>query len=276
MALKPEDYKEPACIFCTDFYQPDKPSVTPVPLQRILAKLDEDFGRNDYAAAERHLLYWIKEAGEGGDLRGLLSLENERMGLYRKLGRKEAAIGCAEAALELAEKTELTDSVTGATTDLNAATVFKAFGMAERAIPYYERARAIYERQLAPDDPRRGGLYNNMALALCDLGRYAEARNCYDAALSVMAKAEHGALEQAITQLNLCNLAEAEKGLLGAEDEIERRLDEAERLLETPSLPRNGYYAFVCEKCAPTFTYYGRFAYGSELEERAGRIYEGN
>lgn len=272
--LQPEDYKEPACIFCTDFYQPEKQSVTPVPLSRILAKLDEDLGRNDYAAAERHLAYWMKEAGEGGDLRGLLSLENERMGLYRKLGRKDAAIACAEAALELSERTELGDSVTGATTCLNAATVYKAFGMAETALPYYERARAIYETRLQADDPRLGGLYNNMALALCDLGRFAEARDCYEKALAVMEQAPNGELEQAITQLNLCDLAAAERGLLEAEDEIERRLDAAEKLLETETLPRGGYYAFVCEKCAPTFTYYGRFAYASELEERARSIYE--
>lgn len=271
--LHPEDYKEPACPFCTDFYQPEQGRGEPVPLRRILDKLDADLGRNDYAAAERHLLYWLREAGENGDLRGMLSLENERMGLYRKLGRREDALACAKAALELVEKTDLTGSVTSATTQLNAATVYKAFGMSAQAIPLYAQARAVYEAQLAPDDARLGGLYNNMALALCDLGRYAEARDCYEKALTVMKTAPNGELEQAITQLNLCNLAEAERGLLEAEDEIERRLDAAETLLETPTLPRNGYYAFVCEKCAPTFTYYGRFACGAELEERAKEIY---
>ena len=274
--LQPEDYKEPACVFCTDFYTPDMPSVTPIPLRRVLAKLDADLGKNDYAAAERHLNYWMQEAGQNGDLRGALSLENERMGLMRKLGRKDDALRSAEAALELVRRTELENSVTGATTDLNAATVYKAFGMAEKGLPYYERAQRVYEAQLAPDDPRLGGLYNNMALALCDLGRYAEARALYEKALAVMAHAENGALEQAITQLNLANLAEAERGLLDAEEEIERRLDAAERLLETPALPRNGYYAFVCEKCGPTFTYYGRFAYGGELAERAREIYARN
>lgn len=272
--LQPEDYKEPACVFCTDFYQPEKQSVTPVPLRRILDKLDAHLGRNDYDAAERHLAYWLREAGENGDRRGLLSLENERMGLYRKLDRKTEAIACAKAALSLAEQTGLDASVTGATTFLNAATVFKAFGQADKALPYYERARAIYEEKLAPEDARLGGLYNNMALALCDLSRYSEARECYEKALSVMEHAENGALERAITELNLCNLAEAELGLLDAEDEIERRLDTAEKLLETETLPRNGYYAFVIEKCAPTFRYYGRFVYAAELEERAKEIYE--
>ena len=30
-----------------------------------------------------------------------------------------------------------------------------------------------------------------------------------------------------------------------------------------------GYYAFVCEKCAPTFEYYGYFLAAQDLNERA-------
>ena len=265
--LQPEDYKEPACIFCTDFYQPDQQSVTPIPLPRVIAKLDAHLGRNDYEAAERHLAYWLREAGQNGDLRGGLSLENERMGLYRKLGRREAALESAKAALELLRLTGMEDTVTAGTTWLNTATVYKAFGMAEQALPFYRKAEECYAAKLAEDDPKRGGLYNNMALALVDLKRYDEAEAYYQKALSVMQRAPHGALEQAITWLNLANLYEAQRGLLEAETQIEQALDIAERLLEDPTLPRNGYYAFVCEKCAPTFTYYGRFACGAELAE---------
>ena len=59
-----------------------------------------------------------------------------------------------------------------------------------------------------------------------------------------------------------------------AEAKINQYLDKAADLLDTPSLPRNGYYAFVCEKCAPTFDYYGFFLYANDLKERAREIYE--
>ena len=36
---------------------------------------------------------------------------------------------------------------------------------------------------------------------------------------------------------------------------------------------RIGYYAFVCEKCAPTFDHYGYFLAAEELKETAERIY---
>ena len=62
---------------------------------------------------------------------------------------------------------------------------------------------------------------------------------------------EHGELEQAITWLNMADALEAERGAEAAEGEVEEYLDRAAALLDTASLPRNGYYAFVCEKCAP-------------------------
>ncbi len=267
--LKPEDYLEPTCIFC----KPEDETAKPIDLRRCLTRLDEYLGRNDYDAARRHLDYWKAEALANNDLRGLLSVENERMGLFRKIGDEAAANEAVDAALALLPRTGLEDSVTAGTTLLNAATVYKRFGRAAEALPLYERAGSIYERALPPEDGRRGGLYNNMALALADLGRYAEARTLYEKALSIMETQEHGALELAVTELNLANLAEAERGLLEAEDEIETRLDRARALLDSPELPRNGYYAFVCEKCAPTFGYYGRFADAEELKERAEEIY---
>ena len=90
-----------------------------------------------------------------------------------------------------------------------------------------------------------------------------------------MESAENGALEQAITYLNMADCAYARFGAEEADARINAYLDTAQMLLETQSLPHGGYYAFVCEKCAPTFTYYGRFAYGAELKERAETIYAG-
>ena len=113
-----------------------------------------------------------------------------------------------------------------------------------------------------------------MALTLVSLGRYGEAYELYKKALEIMAHAENGALEQAITYLNMANAVEAEHGLEKAEAKISQYLDKAADLLDTPSLPRNGYYAFVCEKCAPTFDYYGFFLYANDLKERAREIYE--
>lgn len=268
--LEKDDYLEPTCPLCMD-----QSDVRPVPVGRIIEKLDEHLGRNDYAAAERHLRYWLAEAEQGQDLRGQLSLSNELMGLYRKLGREEDSLAFVARALDLLPRAEEPDSVTAGTTWVNAATVYKAFGQAEKALPYYEKAQQVYEARLSEEDPRRGGLYNNMALALTDLGRFSDARAAYAQALAVMAHVPHGAWDQAITELNLADLAAAELGLLEGEREIEDRLDRAWTLLDCPRGDWNGYYAFVCEKCAPSFTYFGRFADGEALKQRAEEIYAG-
>ena len=273
--LQREDYTDPVCPFCTDDYQKNPP-VRKIPTARILEKADAFFGRNDYQGAERLFLYWLEEARLGKDLRGEFQIRNELMGLYRKLGRRSEALENATRALELIPEAELEGTVGAGTCYVNAATVRKAFGMAKEALPLYEKAQSIYEKYLKPDDPMLAGLSNNMALALVDLNRYAEARRQYEKALSIVSVTDGCEVQAAATYLNLANLTEAEQGLSDGADEIERLLSAARSFLDKPGIPHDGNYAFYCEKCAPTFDYYGHFAYAKELEARAGRIYERN
>ena len=93
-------------------------------------------------------------------------------------------------------------------------------------------------------------------------------------ALDVMEKQPGGEPEQAITWLNMADAAEAALGAEAAAERVGEYLDRAEELLNTESLPRNGYYAFVCEKCAPVFGHYGYFALEAELNRRAAEIHE--
>ena len=268
--LRSEDYAEPRCLLC-DEPAGAKPKPKMIPWQRVREKFDALTGRNNYAAAERHMLYWLQEAQLGGDLLGQFQIHNELMGLYRKTGQAEKAFASMDAALSLAQTLRIADRTDGATAYLNAATVCNAFGQPERSLPLFERARTIYAAQLEANDPRMGGLYNNMALTFSALGRYDEAEDLFRKALAVMDTAPNGALEQAITFLNLADVAFARHD----DAQVDSLLETALTLLEDEHLPRNGYYAFVCEKCAPTFLAYGWTAYGEELQERAREIYAG-
>lgn len=241
--------------------------------ERILSKLDSHLYKNDYDSAEKHLLYWLTESVNARDHRAELLIRNELMGLYRKVGRENEAIACVEAAMSKIEELGIACQVGAATTFLNCATVYKAFGYAEKSLPIFDRTREVYENELDPSDSRLGGLYNNMALALVDCKRFSEAREMYEKAIVIM-NVNKSYLEVAITYLNLATASEAEHGLIDACEVIEEYLDKAESLLEGWE-KRNGYYAFVCEKCASVFGYYGRFAYEKEISERARRIYEG-
>ena len=266
--LSKNDYEEPKCILNMH------PEVISIPVGRIIEKLDSYLSKNNYDAAERHLLYWLSEADACRDMRGKLTVLNEQIGLYRKTGREAECISAISDALSLADSLDMDKSVMYGTTLINAATGYKAFGKAEDALPLYRKAREIYESSLDLCDGRLGGLYNNMALTLTELKEFREAEELYHKAVSVMEKQKNGELEVAITYLNLADLVCAEFGFEAGEKEIEKFLLKAEELLYAESLPRDGYYAFVCEKCAPVFGYYGYFLTEQELNRRAREIYE--
>ena len=273
MKLEREDYMEPACVLC------GKPGETeparPVPQERILRKMREYEDAMDWEGAGRHLKYWLAEAEMNRDLRGQLMLHNEMMGFYRKQGSRAEAVFHAEAAEALVVRLGMEDTVTAGTTWVNAGTVREAFGDPVGRLDAFSKARENYEKNLPPEDERLGGLYNNMALALTACGRWKEAGEYFRRALSVMEKQEHGEAERAITLLNMADAAEAELGAEDAAELTEEYARQAAELLDTPSLPRDGGYAFVCEKCAPVFGHYGFFAVEAELGKRVKEIREG-
>ena len=270
--MEPEDYLEPACVLCGTPHGVT-PELKPVPQQRIVEKMDEYMARRDYAGAERHLLYWLEEARLGQDERGELMLRNELVGHYRKVGQREGAIEHGKAALALVEKLGFALTVSSGTTYVNVATAMDAFGEDERAIELFEKARAAYEANPGTAPELLGGLYNNMALTCVKLERFDEARELYALALAQMEQVPGGELEQAITYLNMADAAVAELGMETAEAEVFDLLDKAAELFDATAAPRDGYYAFVCEKCAPTFAHFGYFLVAQDLETRAAELY---
>ena len=274
-------------------------TIKPVPQRRIADKMNEYMSRRDYAGAERHLLYWLAEAELGRDLQGQLMLRNEMVGHYRKTAQREKAMESAGKALELLAELGMENSISAGTTYVNIATACNAFGEYERSLELFEKARAVYEGSAYVEPRLLGGLYNNMALTCTALSKYDEDLDLYEKAIAVMAKVQDGELEQAITCLNMADAVEAWVGMEEGESRIFELVERAEELLdnkgrellcpdgetsvlETPgalkALPaeeraRIGYYAFVCEKCAPVFEYYGYFLTADRFRETAEKIY---
>ena len=271
--IGPEDYLEPSCLLCGEPFG-EQSRLKPIPQERIIAKVDELMSRRDYIGAERTLLYWLGEADAAGDRRGELFLRGELVGHYRKTGEREKAFQNADRALELIGELGFEGTVSAATAYVNCATAMNAFGENERSIELFRKAVPIYEKSAAARPDLLGGLFNNMGLTLAALGRYSESEESYKKALAVMGKTPGGELEEAMTLLNLANLVEAESGLESGESRIFALLDEAWEKLDGEKAPRDWYYAFVCEKCAPTFEYYGYFLASAELNRRSEEIYE--
>ncbi len=246
----------------------------PININNLIYELDNILSRNDYNSARDFLEKWVGIAQKQNDNKSLFSLCNECIGLYRKIGDKENCYKYCEKALDLLKILNIEDTVTGATAFLNCATAYKAFSEADKSIPLFEKAVTLYEALLPEKDRRLAGLYNNFALSLVDLNEYEKALNLYEKAIAVLNKNSEFNLEQAVSYLNMANAVEAQKGLENACEEIDVLLDKAEKVLDENYSETDGNYAFVCEKCASTFGYYGRFLYENELKERARVIYE--
>ena len=245
-----------------------------IPTKRVLEKLDVHLSRNDYLSAERHLNYWLEEARSVSDISGIFLICNELIGIYRKTVQKEKCIKICENVLSLIDDERILGTASEATALINVATAYKAFGKLGEALPLYEKAKVIYEGTLKSDDARLGGLYNNMAICLMDMDRLSESQALFYKALDVMKSVKNSEGESAITYLNLADLALKKYGMEAAEEEIAELIEKAMQLLNTDTLPRDGNYAFVCEKCAPVFGFYGYFIYEQQLTERAKEIYE--
>lgn len=271
--LKPEDYAEPRCLLCDEPYG-ITPEVKSVPQQRIIEKMNDYMSRKDYAGAERHLLYWLSEAQLGHDTRGELMIRNELIGHFRKTGNREEAFKNAEAAIKLLKELRFEDNKSAGITYINTATAYNAFGENEKSLDVFKKAKEIFETIKNPDNSLLGGLYNNMALTCAALSKFDDAFSYYESALKCMKTVAGGELEQAITYLNMADAYEASLGSETAESKIFDLLDKAYDLLINTTAPKDGYYAFVCEKCAPSFSYYGYFAAAQDLNRKAKEIYE--
>lgn len=99
--LSKEDYEEPRCLLNMH------PEVKPIPVGRVIEKLDSYLNRNDYSAAERHLEYWLAEAETGNDDRGKLTVLNEQIGFYRKTDKEAECLKAVSAALSLADRMDI-------------------------------------------------------------------------------------------------------------------------------------------------------------------------
>ena len=119
--------------------------------KEILDTLDSYLHKNDYKSAEKHLLNHLEKATESKDFSTEILLRNELMGLYRKLGKRAEALNMVTNILNLIEEKNLQNNVGSATTYLNSATVYKAFGMPEKSITLFEKAKSSPNAEFPAD-----------------------------------------------------------------------------------------------------------------------------
>ncbi len=244
-----------------------------IPVMEIIEKLDEYLNKNQEDQGKIYLEDWCEKAKGFGDFQGELTLLNELMGLNRKLGNSRDGMEVIERGFFLIKHHNLQNAVGSATIYLNGATALKSFGKAKEGLEYYKLAEDIYKNK-GITDGRLGALYNNMALAYSDVNDKEKAKELFYMALSVVKAMGNLVLEEAMTYLNIADLLEITD--LDNQSEIDDLINKAYSCFEDDKIEKNGYFAFVCSKCAPSFGHYGYFQMKKNLESQAEEIYARN
>ncbi len=269
------DYKEPQCKLCDgkSFYYPDKDApIGRIPVSRIIEKLDACYNKNDYAEAGRLLFYWQKEAESLLDAQGELSIVNELLGHLRKVNDLEKGLEAIDRANYLILKLNAENNFSTATIYLNMATTLKAFNEPQKALALYDKAFEIYSKNGDKSKPYLAGFYNNKALTLVDLLEYDKAEECYQNALKHLKNTQNELTDGAITYVNMAHLYDKKQD----KSKIVDCLFTAFNLLTDENITQNGYYAYVLEKCAPSFRQFGYDKIANDFTKLSGEIYERN
>ena len=244
-----------------------------IQVSRFIAKLDACFDHNDLRGARETIAAWEQEARALRDDRGLLSVLNEAVGFYRRTQKRGKALAAMQECLDLVERLGLQDQLSGATVFINAATTLNFFGQEEKSLDLYEKAAGCYERSGAAETYEYAALLNNKAAALNALKRYDEAESHWRQAVEILKKEGRHDGEIAISLVMLAHLTYDRDET--ATDRVEALLDEAWEYINSSHQPRDGNYAYILRKCAPSFEYFQRPEAAQALREVAKEIYEG-
>ena len=238
----------------------------------ITTECDKLFNAGNSAGVEALLLEHLSAAENNGHLYLQLFLQSELMGHFRMKGDTRRSLNAVEAGLTLLKQLPELDPVSRGTLQINAGTALSAAGKFDEALAVYQQARKSFAGVLKSNDYLQAGLLNNMASVYAAQADITSAEQCYLDALDIL-KSNQKYADSAVTCVNLAQLY-AQR----AQDDplISVMLECTMEFLDTPALPRDGYYAHTCTKCIPVFEFLGETTRAAELRSRVKEIYERN
>lgn len=172
-------------------------------LEKILAQYDAMFGKNSLQEIEDYLVGTIREAQDKSEKGILITLLNEIIGFCRDTTQKEKALHYCEQLQLVLKEMHLEGRIDYATSLLNVANAYRAFGVFEESLRLYHIVEATYEGQVAPTDFMYASLYNNWSLLYQEMEDYEAARDMLIKALTIAQAYEGAVIPQATTKTNL-------------------------------------------------------------------------
>ena len=172
-------------------------------LEKILAQYDAMFGTNSLEEIEDYLVNTITEAKEKSEYGIVITLLNEIIGFCRDTTQKEKALRYCEELQKILKLMKLEGRIDYATSLLNVANAYRAFGLFEESLGLYHIVEETYKMQVAPNDFMYASLYNNWSLLYQEMEDYVGARDMLLKALAIADSYEGAVIPQATTRANL-------------------------------------------------------------------------
>lgn len=172
-------------------------------LEQILGKYDAMFGRYKLEEIEAYLKSKIQEAREQKEQGIEVSLLNEMIGLCRDTTQGEKALNYCGELMALLKDMDLKGQMPYATSLLNIANAYRAFGLHEKSIKLFEEVEETYQHHIAKDDFMHASLYNNWALVYQETEAYEEAAYLLRKSLEIVDLYDEALIPQATTRTNL-------------------------------------------------------------------------
>lgn len=242
-----------------------------IDIEAVLHKVDEYYGQNRGADAERLMQEVIAETVEAEDDESLLRLLNELLGYYRETSQVDNSYAIAKQCIGLAKRMGLEDTLPYATTLLNIANAYRAGGRLEASLDLYLEVRRLYEKLLDPDDMLVASMENNLSLLYQEMGRFADSKESLMRALSIVETKKDADFEVAVTHANL-----AASCLNIGESEAARRYAEAS-MKEFEKLEiEDAHYGAALSALGTYYYQKSDYVYARQLFEQAMDIMEKN
>ena len=172
-------------------------------IDKVLMEYDSMFGVSSMEQIMDFLTEKLEEALGEQDIFSAITLLNEIIGFCRDTSQNDKGEMYCGQLLSTLKKQGLEGSIEYATSLLNVANAYRAFGLFQKSEDLYLRTEEIYLQKLDRYDFRYASLYNNWALLHQEVGDFSKACSLLEKARSVVDKYSNAIIEQATTRTNL-------------------------------------------------------------------------
>ncbi len=172
-------------------------------IAQVLTEYDSMFGVKGLDEIEAFLVKQIDKAYAEPDYYSAVTLLNEIIGFCRDTSQNEKGLKYCEQDLNLMREMGLEGSVEYATSLLNVANAYRAFGKWEDSLALYQQTQTIYQEKLPAGEFNYASLYNNWSLLYQEMQDFDNARIMLEKALEVVSGYPDALMPIATTHCNL-------------------------------------------------------------------------